>query len=113
MKITIDEKLTSIYGAKKVREDIKLFKATYTANDILNQYNEQIKDGFGLYGDVLVCDVRAFENTIPEARTEFAICLWVANSCEVFKLRFYADMGLNITNDALLIDEDKYERVRK
>lgn len=118
MKITVSKELTTLAQLDKVKEDCKQFKACYTANDLLNAWNERCRDRDlwteHICGDVISVDITAFPAKLwTDCDTSFGIELVVDGINEFHKLRYYADLGLQIDDRPEVIAHKVYREVKE
>lgn len=111
MTITIDKDFTTLGAVKSLKEAVAEFKNRYTVGDLLRAYNEVFRNDYtDIDGDILRCDISAFKMyEFDEA--SFKVSLWVTNGVRVYKIRFYADVNLNVNDDPLLMNLEQFRIV--
>lgn len=109
MKITVDKEFTNGYEMAQVKEDIKEFKARYTDGDVLNAMRSQT-DFWGGYGeDIIKAEAKAFPAGWDfQNKTLFAVEMLIDGYNEMYKIRFYIDMDLNVDTRKGFVRVTKY-----
>lgn len=107
MNITVDKEFTTIAQADKVKADIKEFKAVYTPEAVVKAFasaldaeNEVSPAAIVALqcGEVLTMTGEAFPGGyVYGDETQFAIESTVLCGHEVVSVRFYTDLGLNVS----------------
>jgi len=110
LSIKVNEDFTVVGRLAQVKEAIKEFKATYTAGDLLREFNEQTGEDIG--NEVIAVEGEAFHEYDGTPRFVFnMVTTWLGIS--IYRVRFYCDSSLTINLDPILLDIERFDKVRK
>ena len=100
MKITMDKRYTPVSKAKRVKEAMKEFKASYTENDILNLLEQSVHEGWKFDGKILDCEIEAFPKTSWDFDDD--VCFRIEMITYVYHTGFHSISAVVESNMALV-----------
>lgn len=95
MKITVDKELTLAGHMATVKARAKEFKQRYTDSDLRNAFEESTD--YNVYGDILQCEVEAFQKDFFTAELLLKVEMVVGCSIDFKRFRFYVDEDLKVS----------------
>lgn len=96
MRIKIDKEFTMDYQIERVKADAKAFKEMYTDGDLVNAVNKEFNLSI-INPDIIKVEVEAFDSgNAYNEKTSFAVRMILDDWHDIYKIRFFCDLGLDI-----------------
>lgn len=108
MKIRMDKRYTDKIFEIRVKEDMAEFKVRYTDGDLLRAFMDAMDEYRCGFGNIVYCNVDAYDSGWAFGNvTHFTVEMLVEGFNDIYKLRFYCDMDLEVRTDLSEIREFK------
>ena len=103
MRIKLDRKYIENYQMERVKSDVKFFSEVYALSDLRIAFESQVGIDFGYNPEILKAEISAMDSGWATGnKTIFYVYMVVDGGGNIYKIRFYIDMDLNVDTGDLV-----------